>query len=159
MPGDARSTEGARALLFDRLVDLDPSDPVEQQPLRILTGGELVESVRRELERLLNTRSPTPPEELERRSPEEWTVLDWGLADYSGWYTRSVPSQARLARLVEATIRAFEPRMIDPSATIERQEPDDRRLIVRIGGSVRMGDLLEPVSFPLALEGGARSAG
>jgi type VI secretion system lysozyme-like protein len=148
---DTRSTQGARALLFDRLVDLDPSDPVEQRPLRVLSLEEMLESVRRELERLLNTRSPTPPEELEGR---EWTVLDWGLPDYSGWYTRSAVSQERLARLIEATIRAFEPRMIDPHVIVKPTEGNDRMLIVHIDGAVRVGTMLEPVSFPLALEGG-----
>lgn len=131
---------------------MDPSDPVEQQPLRVLSVDETVESVRYELERLLNTRSPTPAEELEERS---WTVLDWGLPDYSGWYTRSAPSQARLARLIEATIRAFEPRMIDPRVAVEGQEESERRLIVRIDGAIRIGTLIQPVSFPLALESGS----
>lgn len=151
LPRDSKSTEGARALLFDRLVDLAPASQVEQQPLRVLTVDELRVSVQRELERLLNTRSPTPPEELEEK---EWTVLDWGLADYSGWYTRSAPSQQRLARLIERTIRAFEPRLVDPDVTVELTDPNDRTLQVWIEGSIKVGTLLEPVSFPLALEGG-----
>jgi len=154
LPRDSKSTEGARALLFDRLVDLDPSSPVEQQPLRVLTVDEVRESVQRELERLLNTRSPTPADEWEDK---ERTVLDWGLPDYSGWYTRSPPSQGRLARLLEATIRAFEPRMLDPRVTVEGRDADDRSLAVWIEGTIRVGTILEPVSFPLALEGrGAR---
>lgn len=151
LPRDSKSTEGARALLFDRLVDFDPASQVEQQPLRVLDAEGLRQSVHRELERLLNTRSPTPPEELESK---EWTVLDWGLADYTGWYTRSAPAQLRLARLIEATIRAFEPRLIDPTVRVERQDPNDRTLAVWIEGSLRIGTLLEPVAFPLALEGG-----
>jgi type VI secretion system protein ImpF len=151
LPRDSKSTEGARALLFDRLVDAKPAEPVEQQPLRVLTVDQVRDSVQRELARLLNTRSPTAPEELERK---EWTVLDWGLPDYSGWYTRSAPSRDRLARLVEQTIRAFEPRMIDPRVTVEEQSDNDRALTVFIDGTIRVGTLLEPVSFPLALEGG-----
>ena len=126
------------------------TEKTEQQPLRILTVDGLRDSVRRELQRLLNTRSPTPPEELEGR---EWTVLDWGLADYSGWYTRSVPSQKRLARLIERTIRTFEPRLLDPKVKVEEKEGSDRGLSVWLEGTVRVGTLLEPVSFPLALEG------
>jgi type VI secretion system protein ImpF len=151
LPRDSKSTEGARALLFDRLTDANPSEPVEQQPLRVLTVGEVRESVQRELSRLLNTRSPTPPEELEGR---EWTVLDWGLPDYSGWYTRSAPSRDRLARLIERTIRAFEPRMKEPRVFVEAQEGNERGLAVHIEGTIRVGTLLEPVSFPLVLEGG-----
>ncbi|MEQ9400072.1 MAG: type VI secretion system baseplate subunit TssE [Longimicrobiales bacterium] len=150
LPRDSKSTDGARALLFDRLVDLDRSEPVEQQPLRVLDVAGVRDSVQRELARLLNTRSPTPPEVLEGR---EWTVLDWGLPDYTGWYTRSAPSQHRLARLVEATIEAFEPRMVDPRVSVERQEGNDRGLLVWIDGSIKVGTLLEPVSFPLAIDG------
>ena len=152
LPRDSKAKEGARALLFDRLVDLDVTEKTEQQPLRILTVDGLRDSVQRELQRLLNTRSPTPPEELEGR---EWTVLDWGLADYSGWYTRSVPSQNRLARLIERTIQAFEPRMLDPKVKVEEREGSDRGLSVWLEGRVRVGTLLEPVSFPLALESDA----
>ena len=151
LPRDSKSTEGARALLFDRLVDEDPTQPVEQQPLRVLTVGQVRDSVQRELARLLNTRSPTPPEELEDR---EWTVLDWGLPDYSGWYTRAAPARERLGKLVERTIRAFEPRLIEPQVTVEEQAPNERTLIVHIQGSIKVGTLLEPVSFPLALQGG-----
>ena len=152
LPRDSKSTEGARALLFDRLVDLDPTEPVEQQPLRVLDTNGVRESVQRELDRLLNTRSPTQPEELESR---DWTVLDWGLPDYSGWYTRSPPAHLRLARLIEKTIRTFEPRMVDPKVSVELSGKNDRTLRVWIQGAIKVGTLLEPVSFPLALEGRA----
>jgi len=149
LPRDSKSTEGARALLFDRLVDFDPTEPVEQQPLRVLDTNGVRESVQRELGRLLNTRSPTQPDELEGRA---WTVLDWGLPDYSGWYTRSPPSHLRLSRLIEAAIRAFEPRMVDPKVSVELSDGNNRSLQVWIEGTIRIGTLLEPVSFPLALE-------
>ncbi len=150
LPRDSKAREGARAPLFDRLVDMDATEKTEHEPLRVLTVDGLRGSVRQELQRLLNTRSPTPPEELEGR---EWTVLDWGLADYSGWYTRSAPSQSRLARLIERTIRAFEPRMLDPKVKVQEREGSDRGLSVWLEGNVRVGTLLEPVSFPLAIEG------
>ena len=150
LPRDSKATEGARAPLFDRLVDLNVTERTEQQPLRVLTVDGLRDSIQRELQRLLNTRSPTPPEELEGR---EWTVLDWGLADYSGWYTHSAPSHDRLARLIERTILAFEPRMLDPKVKVREREGSDRGLSVWLEGSVRVGTLLEPVSFPMALEG------
>lgn len=150
LPRDSKSTEGARALLFDRLVDLNPTEPVEQQPLRVLDINGVRESVQKELGRLLNTRSPTQPEVLESR---DWTVLDWGLPDYSGWYTRSPPAQLRLARLIEKTIRTFEPRMVEPKVSVQVSGDNNRSLQVWIEGAIRIGTLLEPVSFPMALEG------
>ncbi len=149
---DSRSTEGARALLFDRLVDDHPSVPVEQRPFRVLTLEGLRQSVQKEVSRLLNTRSPISAEEMEEKEGA-WTILEWGLPDYTGWYTRSPPQQQRLARLIESTLRAFEPRLKDPAVSVVREEEDNRSLTVRISGSVKLGSISEPVSFPLALQG------
>ena len=146
---DQRAEAGARAPLFDRFLE-EGSDYGYRGPLRVYSVEMLRESVHRELDRLLNSRSPTPPEELERR---EWTVIDYGLPDYTGWFTRSGTSQARLARLIERTIRAFEPRMVDPSVTVEPREGSDRSLEITIRGSLRVGMVLEPIAFPLMIEG------
>ena len=50
----------ARAPLFDRLVDLDPSTQEESRPLRVQSRMELKASVRQEVGWLLNTRCPIP---------------------------------------------------------------------------------------------------
>ncbi len=151
LPRDATSTEGARALLFDRLVDHERHEPVEEHPLRVLSAEGLRASIQSELQRLLNTRSPTPAEELEAEG-REWTVLDWGLPDYTGWYSRSTDARARLGRLMEATIEAFEPRLLDPRVTVEENGENERGLYVWIEGEVKIGTLREPVSFPLAID-------
>ena len=55
---EPKPIEGARALLFDRLVDVSPE--WDEHERRILNRDQLKASVRRELERLLNTRCSIP---------------------------------------------------------------------------------------------------
>lgn len=43
--------------------------------------------------------------------------------------------------------------MLDPKVKVEEKEGSDRGLSVWLEGKIRIGTLLEPVSFPLALEG------
>lgn len=146
---DLRAGEGGRALLFDRLTDREPSKrDVEETPFRTLSREALRESLRSELSRLLSTRSSTPPGVLERREP---TVIDYGLPDYSGWYTRAPSDQQRLAELALRTIRAFEPRLVDPRVQVLPPDDEDHTLRIHVQGAMRVGGVLEPVAFPLAV--------
>ena len=137
-------------MLFDRLVDYASTEPTEVRPLRILTMEELRESVRRELDRLLNSRCTLREEELQGR---RLTVLEYGLPDYSGWYTRDPNAQKRLAALVKRTVEAYEPRLSDVEVRVDDAPQNERRLRVFVAGNIRIGDVVEAVSFPLALEG------
>jgi type VI secretion system lysozyme-like protein len=145
---DLRAEEGGRVPLFDRLVDLEPHRKEEERPLRILTSDELQGSIRKEVQQILNTRCTTPLEELEARA---WTVLDYGLPDYSAWYTRSPESKAQLETLMEQAISAFEPRLEQPRVKLLEGMEGERTLFFEIYGAMRVGQELEPVSFPLAL--------
>jgi type VI secretion system protein ImpF len=145
---DLRAEEGGRVPLFDRLVDLAPHQRDEERPLRTLTTEGLHASIRREVQQLLNTRCITPLEVLDAR---DWTVLDYGLPDYSGWYTRSPEAKGRLEALMTRAIEAFEPRLADPSVRLLERVEGERTLFFEIQGSVRVGQGFEPVSFPLAL--------
>ena len=146
---EPRTHEGARALLFDRLVDLDPLQAVERQPLRVLDRDGLRESVRREVARLLNTRAPLPPS---ARAGRERTVLEYGLPDFSARYTRDPDAQAEMAREIERCIDAYEPRLRGVRVEVEPMANSQRELAVRVSGLMVSGDVVEPVSFPVAIE-------
>jgi type VI secretion system protein ImpF len=151
---EARRLPGARALLFERLVDLEPRRREEQEPARMLDPQALRQSVRRELERLLNTRSPLGVGALEGRGR---TTLEYGIPDLSHLQTRDTGAQKRIAEEVRAAVAAYEPRLRQVKVAVEASTaPDEeRRLAVRIDALLVVGEVMEPVSFAgLAIGGG-----
>jgi type VI secretion system protein ImpF len=148
---EPRRTGGARAPLFDRLVDLDPHAAEEAEPLRVLDRAGLRASVRRELERLLNTRCPWPEAALAGRPR---TVLEYGMPDFSHLYARGPAARGEIAAMVERTVAAYEPRLRRPRVVVEEDAGSERRLTVRIEGVLVVGEVQEAVSFSdLPLEG------
>lgn len=145
---EPRRTRGARALLLDRLVDLDPRSGAEPVPLRVLDRDELLASVRREVGHLLNTRCTLTLEELEGR---ERTVLEYGLPDFSHLHTRDPRAQEALAEHVRATVAAYEPRLRQVRITVEPLRNSQRELLARVDALLVLGDVTEAVSFPVAI--------
>ncbi|MBP2233051.1 type VI secretion system protein ImpF [Azospirillum agricola] len=145
MPGP-RIAQGVRAPLFDRLA----ADPREGGGSggRMLDRDGLRASIRRELDRLLNTRTPLAADELGRRPRG---TLDYGLPDLSLFWPFDADSEARLARLVAATVAAFEPRLVNPRVTVARAGNERGRLRATVTGSVLLDGMVEPVSFPILL--------
>lgn len=144
--------EGARALLFDRLVDLDPGVPEEPRPLRTLNRQELRASVRREVEWLLNTRSPIPAHLLEAW---ERTVIDYGIPDLAEFSAHRGDDQKRLARLLTQTISAFEPRLRRVRVAVEPLMDTHRGWLVRLDAFLVVESVTEPVSFPVVIKDGS----
>ena len=140
-----KTTEGARAPLFDRLVDLDPKSQVELRPLRTLTRRELMTSVRRELERLLNTRCSIPMRLLYER---ERSVVDYGIPDFTFLSPQNPDDQRRLAWVLSRTIAAFEPRLRNVRVTVEQVARSPQALLIRVDAELVVESITEPVSFP-----------
>jgi type VI secretion system protein ImpF len=143
-----KSIGGAPAPLFDRLIDNDPGNPSEAKGRRILDEPGLRASLKAELHCLLNTRAPIDADQLAERRR---TTIDYGLPDLSYFLSGAGRSRGELARLIEETIAAFEPRLLSPRAAIS-EAPDRREaLIVKIAGKLAIGTVMQPVSFALAL--------
>src|ERR1700730_10032726 len=138
-----------RTPLFDRLVDRDPRLQREERPLRTLDRGGLYESVRRELERRLNTRCPLPAHRLAGR---ERSVIDYGIPDFSGLSARSFADREQLAELLRQAVAAFEPRLAEGRVRLEPAPGDDLALPGRIEALLRVGAVPEPVSFVTVLQ-------
>ncbi len=185
---DPRHVEGARALLFERLVDLEPerrgltamprlsgerprywgvwrtdlqSQPsistlwaqprVGHEPFRIHRNVRaLRESVRRELEQLLNTRCSFP---LRPPSGAERSVINYGLPDFSSLSASSGDDQNLLQELIRSTVSFFEPRLRDVTVEVAQLARHEQGLAVTIGGVLAVGDVLEPISFPVHFKG------
>lgn len=144
---EPRLIAGARALLFDRLVDQQPAQREEAEPFRILTRAGLRESVRREVERLLNTRCPFPDGFL----PGQRTVVDYGLPDFSHLSPASDPDRQAMAMAITRSIEAYEPRLRRVRVMIEPDAQNRNRGIGVIEAQLVVGEVQEPVSFPLLL--------
>ncbi|HZU33130.1 MAG TPA: type VI secretion system baseplate subunit TssE [Candidatus Angelobacter sp.] len=145
---EPKPIKGAKALLFERLVDEDPYTPGEAQPFRIYGVAGLRASVGQELMRLLNTRCPRlggPPNEMER------TVLDYGIPNFSHLAATSDTDAHQLARTLERTIAIYEPRLRHVRVTIEPSRMKQTAVVGSIEGMLMVGSVNEPVSFPLVL--------
>jgi type VI secretion system protein ImpF len=146
---DPKKVEGGRALLFERLAGDKPREREEgARPFRVHETAGMKESVRRELARLLNTRS-TAPLDAVRGSGEEMSVLDYGVPDFSSLSALSGDDRNRLAAAVARAITAFEPRLRDVRVLAEGLRSNDRALILRLNALLGVGEHSEPVSFPL----------
>lgn len=143
-PKQPKPVRGARVPLFERLTDLHPNEATETVPLRIYTLDELADSVRREVARLLNTRSPA--------KDRNGSVLDYGLPDFSWMSAASGDDRRLLADTVARKIAAFEPRLSQVRVILDRDPSDPRRLTGSIHAVLRTETLREPVSFPLLMD-------
>jgi len=139
----------SRAPLFARLFDDEPRRPEEAQPRRVLTREKAIESIRVELSRILNTRCSATIAGLEG---QERTVVNYGLPDFFTLNPTSETDRRRLARLIGDAIRAYEPRLRNPLVDVSVEPGNSRVLRVTLDGMLVIGQLSEPVSFPMVIE-------
>lgn len=157
---DSRNTRGARALLFERLVDTELHRKEESPPFRVLTRQELWKSVSRELGQLLNSRCPIP---LQLLGEEERTVINYGVPDFASLSPQSSDDRKLIASIISQTIVAFETRLRNVRVTAEYIEGDERTLqimveadlvtetVIEIRSYPEFGSSVEPVTFPIVL--------
>lgn len=147
-----RSDQPLIPSILDRLLDDEPSVSREAPKSRTQVLRDLKQSVRRDLESLLNTR---------RRCvacPPDFTELDkslvaYGLPDIAGMDLSTPDSREEFRWQMEQTIRTFEPRFKTVTVTLlDKDSPVDRTLRFRIDGMLRVDPSPEPVAFDSSLE-------
>ena len=98
-----------RPSIFDRLLDDAPHNKLESEPDRYQNLKTLRQSVRRDLEQLLNTRyrivSP-PPE----HGQLEHSLLNYGLPDLATINIIDANQKKEFIRHMEKIIKTYEPR-------------------------------------------------
>jgi len=145
-----RKSKGDLAPLFDRLSDESPGVSNEPVPRRYLDLDGMAESIQREIQTLLNTRCTWGEAAIR---DQERTVLDFGLVDLSHLYTDNERDKRRVARAVAQTIAAYEPRLTKVNVTVEAVRKETGRLDLLVSGGMRFGDVVEPISFPIRIDG------
>jgi type VI secretion system protein ImpF len=138
--------------VLDRLLDDDPA--VTREPTRSRTQvlRELKQSVRRDLENLLNTRRQPRPlpdglDELER------SLVAYGVPDVTGTTFGSAEGAERFRMLVEEVIARWEPRFKTVRVALAGgDDRTDRTLRFRIDALLRTDPAPEPVTFDSTFE-------
>ncbi len=131
--------------VLDRLLDYEPEVTREAAASRAKNLRLLKQTVRRDLEWLLNTRrTPGLPADLPevRRS-----VVAYGLPDFTGMSLRNYEERQLLLTEVEETVRSFEPRLTNVKVELEGDAGAGYAMRFRIDGQLRVEPAPEPVSF------------
>ena len=137
--------------LLDRLIDDEPGNRAEAPDRRAQSLKELKDSVRRDLEWLLNSRRS--PAEPAVSAKELWrSVYCYGMPDTTGMALNSADDQSRMTRMVQTAVTAFEPRLMNVTVTMEPASLATRILHFRIEGLLRMEPSPARVLFDTKLE-------
>ena len=131
--------------LFDLLTVRPPEPPKGASAVR----RRLEESVRVELDRLLNSRVSVPAHRLRER---DRTVIDYGIPDFSFLSPRSRSAREWLGQELEEAIAAFEPRLQGVRVSFEPQGDLSATMAIRVSALLVGEGEAEPISFPVMLK-------
>ena len=140
--------------VLDRLLDLEPDMSREAPASRAKSLRELKQTVRRDLEWLLNTRS-NRDEIAENLEEVSKSLALYGLPDFTGTGVKSPGEQKMLVQTLETAIRIFEPRLIDLRVTLDPIDEIKRALRFRIEARLKIDPTPEPVAFDTVLQMGS----
>jgi type VI secretion system protein ImpF len=133
--------------LKDRL--LDP-DSMGTRGLPGYTLAQILESVREDLEELLNTRRS------ERVSEDQFpevakSIVTYGLPDFTSLGSSTPAKQEEIGRIIEKIIRLHEPRLRNVRATLVRARALELRVLFHIDAELRV-DPSPAVAFETVVE-------
>lgn len=143
----SRSRKPIQQSCLDRLIAPDTSvAPDRAQSIELLK-----ESVRRDLEWLLNTRrNPTPvPDNCEQLNT---SVFQYGLPDLTSFGLNSTKDRNRLLTILDSTVATFEPRLQDVRVTFQEAASHSRVMRFTIHATLRTDPAPERVSFDTVLQ-------
>ncbi|HXQ74634.1 MAG TPA: type VI secretion system baseplate subunit TssE [Pyrinomonadaceae bacterium] len=142
---------GITKSVLDRLIDYEPGNSREAVASRSKNLKELRETVRRDLEWLLNTRyiaGGIPPDLKELHN----SVAAFGIPDFANLSTNQLDDQKRMRSDIEEAIRIFEPRLQDVVVTLQPTPSTERLMHFRIDGRLNVEPVPEPISFDTVLQ-------
>lgn len=146
-----------RPSILDRLLDDEPGNKID-----VLAGAQdhlrlLRDSVRRDLENLLNTRYRVvaPPEDL---TELEVSLMNYGLPDLATLNIINMDKRREFVRELEAVLKTYEPRFKTVKVrTLDTGENTDRNLRFRIDATLYADPAPETVVFDSVLDPVSRS--
>ncbi len=145
-----------RPSILDRLFDNETHNRVERDPDHHQLLRELRNSIRRDLEFLLNTRFyiSEPPDEFPELNK---SLLNYGLPDLASVNIIDIEKRNEFAKKLEQTLNYFEPRFKSVKVSfMENFDKSDRTLRFRIDAVIYADPLPEMVVFDSILESATR---
>jgi type VI secretion system protein ImpF len=138
--------------LLDRLLDDEPGNSQEVPKARHQVLRELKQSVRRDLENLLNTRwrcTVWPP----NLDEIDLSLINYGIPDFTGINMAAPSERERLRQIIERIVKKFEPRFKSIKVKLlDNSDKADRTLRFRIEAMLHAEPAPEPVAFDSQLE-------
>jgi len=131
--------------LLDRLCDTEDWPTTRQNSMRVYR-----ESVKRDVEWLLNSRKPPIPE-LPGYPKAAASVINYGLPDLNS-FSDSGKDQSALLVSIMQTLRIFEPRIQNLKVFLARSDNLTRSLRFHIEGRIQFDTSVEEISFDTVLE-------
>lgn len=151
---EPKRESGAPIPLFERLIDQEPDQDSEVPCKRYYNQHELIQSIEREVFRILNTRSTAKHSEFEdlmALRDNIGLVHLFGLADFSQFDGNNGGHRPRIARLCEIAISIFEPRLNNVKVTILEFDKQSQTLIASISALVAIPEFQQEITFPMTI--------
>lgn len=146
-----------RPSILDRLLDDEPHNQAEQDPGQHQLIKQLRNSVRRDLESLLNTRYRVlqPPDE---HKEVDKSLLNYGLPDLATINISDAKKRDEFTVNLQKTLVEYEPRFKSVKVSyIDNKDDTDRTLRFRIDAVIYADPLPQVVVFDSILESVTRS--
>jgi type VI secretion system protein ImpF len=137
--------------VLDRLIDEESDRAIEAPPSRSKGLEDLKQSVKRDLEWLLNTRQDVAGAPADLKEVAH-SLATYGLPDFSAFSVKSPADHARMQRILEKAISSFEPRLENVVVTLVPVRDLEQKLRFRIDARLRVEPAPEPVTFDTVLQ-------
>ena len=137
--------------LFDRLMDV-PVRGATSATVSRMSVEDLKDSVARDLEALLNTRTALSADMLQGFPESARSVLTYGLADFAGKSLSSPDDRAHICACLEQAIARHEPRLRNVTASLDERDGAINSLNFSIAAMMVVSESEEPVNFDAQLQ-------
>ena len=141
-----RNTQLLSPSVVDRLITVSNSE-IDLMQSRTAVISEVKESVRRDLEALLNTRQRCGMS-LDDYDDLENTVYAYGIPDFTGASFATEQERELLRRSIERIVQVFEPRFTNVRVSeLSDSNNETRTVRFRIQADLRVEPAVKPVMF------------
>lgn len=151
---EPKRESGAPIPLFERLIDEAPNLDQEVPIKRFYNKFDLIQSIERDVYRILNTRSAVKHTEFDNLRPISDNMglpQMFGLADFSQYDGSNGSHRPRIVKLCEIAIGKFEPRLSNVKVTIYDFDKQTQTLNANIAALINIPGFRQEVTFPMVI--------